>query len=583
MLTSATIENEMLTQDQRMSWWRQSRFGMFIHWGLYALPAGEWGGKEIPNLGEWIMHTAKIPVTEYRKLAAQFNPQKFDARSWVQLAKAAGMKYVTITAKHHDGFAMYHSKASTYNIVDATPFGRDPIKELADECHRQGLRICFYYSQVQDWNEAEGFANDWDFPQPGNFQKYLDEKVKPQLTELLTQYGPVGMIWFDTPYNITAEQAQPLKDLVRKLQPACIISGRLGGGVATDYYSTGDNVVPGSMLGQDWEVPATLNNTWGFKQNDHNWKSVRQLLIILFDIVAKGGNYLLNVGPTADGLIPQESIDILQQMGQWMTINQECIYGSQASPFNEEFPWGNITRKGNVLYLGFYQWPGAPFYLEGLITRVQKIWLLADASALNFQQTINEQSGRRRLLIDLPGQAPDAAVSVVAVQLEAEPQVQTGIHQQGDGAVLLSGIKGLIRKHSQKAQLNFGSRTGGSDGWLDPEITITWRFNLEKAGRYRLDIVTMETGSHGNPAWIGGHRVAVDSEHQQQTCTIVANEKKLSPRTVYWNKVYTYAGEIEYSQAGEKTLRLSPCEIKDDIFEGVKPGFTFKEILLTPA
>ena len=257
------IAQPAISQDQRMQWWRDARFGLFIHWGLYAELAGEYKGQEVPGIGEWIMKRAKIPVAEYRTLAKQFNPVKFDAKAFVAVAKNAGMKYLTLTSKHHEGFAMFASAASAYNIVDATPYGKDIVKALADECHRQGIKICFYYSQSRDWNEPNGLDNDWDFPVQRNFQQYLDEKVKPQLIELLTNYGEIGMIWFDTPMSITTEQAQSLKDLVRRLQPACIISGRLGGGVETDYKSTGDNAIPATVLPGDWEVPATLNNTWG--------------------------------------------------------------------------------------------------------------------------------------------------------------------------------------------------------------------------------------------------------------------------------------------------------------------------------
>ncbi|OPZ67808.1 MAG: Alpha-L-fucosidase [bacterium ADurb.Bin478] len=581
---AAACKSEPITQDQRMEWWRRSRFGLFIHWGLYAIPAGIWKGRSIPGIGEWIMYSAKIPVKEYRKLAEQFNPQKFDAKAWVGLAKAAGMKYITITSKHHDGFALYGSKASSYNIVDATPFKRDPIKELAEECRRQGLKMCFYYSQVQDWNEPGGYGNTWDFPVQGDFQKYLDEKVKPQLTELLTQYGPVGMIWFDTPYNISAEQAQSLKDLVRRLQPACIISGRLGGGVKTDYISTGDNVVPGSMIATDWEVPATLNDTWGFKVEDHAWKSPRLLTIILFDIVAKGGNYLLNVGPTAEGVIPAESAAILHKMGEWMSVNGECIYGTEASPFQREFGWGNITRKGDKLFLGFYQWPADEFYLEGLLTRVEKAWLLADPDqkGLAFQQTLHSDTERPRLTLHLPSTAPDEAVSVVVLQLAGEPMVQQGLFQSGDGSVLLPGVLGKISRNGEEAQLNFGSRTGGSDGWLDPAIAIDWDFHLEKPGRYRVDIITMETGQHGDPAWVGGHTFEIHSTAGLQG-VIRADEKEYSPRAHYWHRIHTHAGHLTFDRPGSQHLRLQPLSINPEQWPDGRPGFTFKEIILTPA
>src|SRR5215204_5781767 len=235
-LNSSAKLSEDAIKEQRLRWFREARFGMFIHWGLYSVPAGEWKGKLVPGLGEWIMNRAKIPVTEYEQLTNQFNPVKFNGEEIVRLAKNAGMKYIVITSKHHDGFAMYQSKVSKYNIFDATPFKRDPLKELADAARKAGIRLGFYYSQTQDWHEPDAIGNDWDFKNEStkNFQKYLDEKVKPQVTELLTNYGPIGLIWFDTPRNISKEQSRELVDLVHKLQPDCLVSGRVGNGLG-DY------------------------------------------------------------------------------------------------------------------------------------------------------------------------------------------------------------------------------------------------------------------------------------------------------------------------------------------------------------
>ncbi|MFP3896070.1 MAG: alpha-L-fucosidase, partial [Anaerolineales bacterium] len=298
-------------RDPRLDWWRRAKFGMFIHWGLYAIPAGVWKGEQIPGIGEWIMYRARIPVQKYKELAEQFNPVKFDAAEWVSLARNAGQKYMVITAKHHDGFCMFDSEVTDYNIVDATPFGRDPIAELAQECERQDIKLGFYYSQTQDWHHPDGVGNDWDYDEAGkDFADYLDNYVKPQVRELLMNYGPIGLIWFDTPREITKAQSRSLLDLVHALQPNCLVSGRVGNSLG-DYASTGDNAIPDGAVDMDWETPATINDTWGFKTHDHNWKSVETLVQKLVDIVSKGGNYLLNVGPTAEGVIPQPSVDRL--------------------------------------------------------------------------------------------------------------------------------------------------------------------------------------------------------------------------------------------------------------------------------
>jgi len=320
-----------------LKWWREARFGMFIHWGLYAIPAGVWKGKDVAGIGEWIMRRAEIPVTEYEQLTEKFNPVQFNAKTWVGIAKKAGMKYIVITAKHHDGFALYDSPCSEYDIVDATPYRKDPMAALARECRKAGIKLCFYYSQWQDWHEPNGANNDWDFDESAkDYAKYIRGKVRPQVTELLTQYGPIGLIWFDTPGQITRGQSLSLKRLVHTLQPKALVSGRVGNELG-DYGSLGDNQIPGGRVTGDWETPATMNDTWGFKTKDHNWKSVKTLLYLLVDLASKGVNYLLNVGPTKEGIIPKSSVDRLTAIGTWMKVNSEAIYGTGANPYPCEF------------------------------------------------------------------------------------------------------------------------------------------------------------------------------------------------------------------------------------------------------
>lgn len=358
-------------RDRRMAWWREARFGMFIHWGLYALPAGIWKNQKMDQIGEWLMSYFRIPIHEYEAIAKDFNPVNFDAEAWVRAAADAGMKYLIFTTKHHDGFAMYHSRVDRYNIVDATPLRRDPTAELAEACRKYGVRFCIYYSQALDWHDPDAggtepgltknlgmsWGNDWDFPDfaQKNFARYLERKVKPQLRELLTNYGSIGSIWFDCPIGINRAQCEDLYSLVRKLQPDCIMNSRLGNGLG-DLDSQGDNCIPGAAMTHDWESPMTLNDTWGYKSFDQNWKTSATLIRTLCDIASKGGNYLLNVGPTAQGEIPQPSLDRLAEVGQWMKTNSPAIYATTPGPLDAQ-PWGRCTQKGQTLFLHIFDRP----------------------------------------------------------------------------------------------------------------------------------------------------------------------------------------------------------------------------------
>jgi len=387
-----------------MTWWRAARFGMFIHWGLYAIPAGQWRGQSIPGIGEWIMLRARIPVREYEQLAKQFNPTRFDADAWARLAKQAGQKYLTITSKHHDGFCMFDSKVTDYDIVDATPFARDPMKDLAAACQRHGIRLCFYYSQTQDWHHPNGDGNDWDYDETRkDFDCYVDEYVKAQVREILSSYGPIGMIWFDTPKRMTLQQSRSLVDLVHDIQPDCLVNGRIGNGLG-DYAESRDNAIPGERLGEDWEVPATINDTWGFKTDDHNWKPVDELIRKLVDCASKGGNYLLNVGPTADGVIPEPSAERLRAMGKWLERNGESIYGTHAGPV-QGLDWCRSTARGGTIYLHVFDWPSWGSLEVPLA--VAKARLLADGSELRVTDSA----------ISAPASAPDPIDTVIALDL----------------------------------------------------------------------------------------------------------------------------------------------------------------------
>ncbi len=426
----------------RLKWFNEAKYGFFINWGLYSIPAGEWKGKPVGGIGEWIMHNAKIPVKEYELLARQFNPVKFNADEWAQLAVDAGMKYVVFDCKHHDGFALYHSAVSKYNCFDATPWKRDPFKELQEACTKRGLKLCFYYSQATDWHEKNGANNDWDFPPNAqkDFDQYLQEKSLPQIKELLTNYGPIGLIWFDVPSMMTPERSKKVHDLVRSVQPDVLINSRLGQGGLHDYRSMGDNEIPHSKLAGAWETAATINDTWGYKKDDHHWKPADDITFKLVDITSKGGNYLLNVGPDGDGFIPQPSQDILRTVGKWLKTNGEAVYGAGPTPFGDELGQPDPTKKDKKgrtafhmssdwrctvkpfdwtwgkpgkLYISFFKWPGAKFELAGVKGKVVKACLLADAKTpLKFTQA------GEKLTVALPEKALDPIATVLCLEVE---------------------------------------------------------------------------------------------------------------------------------------------------------------------
>lgn len=333
--------NETKEQTEaRMKWWHDARFGMFIHWGPYAVPAGQYKGQDIPGIGEWIMSTAKIPVNEYEEFSKSFNPVKFDAAEWVRIAKNAGMKYIVITSKHHDGFGLWNSKVSRYDLVDFSPYGKDALKALSQECNKQDITLCFYHS-IMDWHHPDANSENW--------AKYREEYLKPQIKELLTGYGKIGVMWFDGEWikEWTEDQGKDLYNYVRNLQPDILINNRVGKGrqgmqgMNKDNSYAGDFGTPEQEILSTsstlaWESCMTMNDTWGFKTKDTNWKSSETLIKNLADIVSKGGNFLLNVGPTAEGLIPEASVERLKEMGDWMKVNSGAVYEvRQLKNYNE--------------------------------------------------------------------------------------------------------------------------------------------------------------------------------------------------------------------------------------------------------
>lgn len=414
----------------RMKWWQEARFGMFIHWGLYSIPAGKWG--DATGHGEWIRDTAQIPVGEYDKLQPQFNPTKFDADAWAKMAKDAGMKYLVLTSKHHDGFALFDSKFTDWDVMN-TPFKRDIIKELAQACRKHGVKLGLYHS-IMDWHHPDYLPRrPWEkgtrSVQGAEFDRYV-KYLHNQVTEILTNYGDIAVVWFDGEWESTWNDnyGRPLYNLCRKLQPKTIINNRVTnnrggiideGTIRVGDYATPEQYIPATGLpGVDWETCMTMNDHWGYNAANHNWKSSKELIRNVVDVASKGGNYLLNVGPKADGTFPQESVDRLKDIGKWMRVNGDAIYGTTASPF-KDLPWsGRVTRKGNKLFLHVFEWPrDGRLELPGLATMVKGASLIGSGNSLK-----HTRSGPN-VLIEVPRVATDPIATVVEVDLEGSPAV----------------------------------------------------------------------------------------------------------------------------------------------------------------
>lgn len=491
----------------------QMKFGMFIHWGLYAVPAGEWKGKPVRGIGEWIMAWEKIPVSEYEKLGMQFNPVKYNADEWAQLAQDAGMKYLVITSKHHDGFAMFDSKASDFNIVKATPYGKDPMKSLSKACADRGIKFGFYYSQAQDWHEPNAAGNTWDFPEERDPAPYIKDKLLPQVDEILSNYGDLAMIWFDTPKLLNKEQVIELRKSVKEKQPDCLVNSRIGHGQG-DFDQTGDNSIPTQAKTSNvWEVPATLNDTWGYKKNDHDWKDPRDLVCKLADIVSKGGNYLLNIGPDAEGSVPVESQRILREIGRWMAVNGESIYGTTHSPFNVNGITWRCTAKPGRLYLHMLNWPGKSFELDGLASRVTAARFLDGGEAIPFEQDGN------RLSLELPTTAPDSLNTVVVLDIADRHAVVSREYRFDTEPAVRHLYAWEARLRGEEFRYDWESQSAYNfiDG-TRPRNELRWYNFPQREGEYLVDIeYACEDGQAGSPFRLSSRRIQWEAENTESS------------------------------------------------------------------
>jgi alpha-L-fucosidase len=539
-------------KDRRMAWFREAKFGMFIHWGLYAQPAGVWNGKNVPGAAEWILNTAQIKVADYEPLIKTFNPIKYDPKEWVRIAKDAGMKYIVITSKHHEGWALWDSKLTDWDIA-GTPYKRDLLKQLALACKEAGLKLCFYHS-IMDWHHPDYLPRrSWD-PRPdvkANFPGYV-EFMKGQLKELLTNYGDIGILWFDGEWESTwtHEQGKDLYAYVRKLQPNIIVNNRvdkgrsgMAGMTQGDHfmgdYGTPEQEIPANGFGPgvDWESCMTMNDTWGYSSHDHNWKSSAKLVQNLIDCVSKGGNYLLNVGPTALGEIPEPSVDRLREVGQWMEVNSEAIYGAQASPFPRQLRWGRITRKGKVLYLHVFK-PNDERGLElpGLKTAIRR------AVPLGGGPECKVEAGIAGTVVQMPPLEVGVWLMplVIKVELAGEPVVVPVLPKQAsDGSIELKAMDAKLN-----GGLGYESDKDCIGYWTNQADTVEWEFEAVRS-EPRLEI----------------ELAAPDDSARAQFEIQVAGQsiKGTVPKTGSWSKfVKLDLGKVSIVAPGKTKLVVKP-------------------------
>jgi alpha-L-fucosidase len=445
------------------------------------------------------MNRGKIPVSEYKAYAKEFNPVKYNPDEWVRMAKDAGMKYIVITAKHHDGFALFDSKVDDWDVVDATPYKKDLLKPLVAAAKKQDMKIGFYYSQAQDWIHPGGAkagykeGGGWDPAQNGSFDDYLENVAAPQVDEIMSNYA-IDVLWWDTPVWMNKKRADLLLPLLNK-RPGIIHNNRLGGGYRGDTDTPEQHIPATGIKGRDWETCMTMNGTWGYKSYDHNWKSSEKLIRNLVDIVSKGGNYLLNVGPKPDGTFPAESVNILKDVGQWMKVNGEGIYGTKASPCKKP-SWGRLTRKDDgkntALYLHIFKWPKNGEIRVDVANKVLSAELLADSD-----RKITAEQGGMSVLVKLTGDAPDKICSVVKLVIEGKPVVTDKFTVQSkDGSVKMKAGDASFMGSGQGAP-NTEEKGGVTNigFWHNPKAWVQWTVRINTPGVFAIKLDVASEGS----------------------------------------------------------------------------------------
>lgn len=471
----------------------EGNYAMFIHWGIYSQLGNQYDGKTYYGIGEWMMHKnmAGIPLNDYKQLAKTFNPEKFDAEAIVNVAKEAGMKYIVITSKHHDGFAMYHSKVNKFNVVDATPWNKDPMKDLAAACKKAGLGFGFYYSHNQDWTFPGGNGGPGKDAE-GNratFDDYFKKKCLPQVEEITSEYGQIEIVWFDTPGKMPKEYVQQLVEVVRKNQPNALVSGRAGHNLG-DYKTLGDMEVPLRRVDGMWESVDTTNDSWAYAAYDEYWKSPKEILHRLIACVARGGTYMLNVGPRGDGTIPERAVENLKESGRWIQRYPQVVYATEPSPWEHKMPWGDVTAKGNRLFLTVFDWPASgSLYVPGLKSKIASARLLKGAES----QPVEFKTENGWTVVSLPFRSPEKLAAVIELELEGAPEADSvwGIDPElpVEISTAFATVSGGAEKSDKRWMEKYGEWKRIVEGSkFGTEGKASWEINVLEPGDYNVDL-----------------------------------------------------------------------------------------------
>jgi alpha-L-fucosidase len=548
------------TLNSKTTLFDDGNYSMFIHWGIYSNIGNMWKDTTYYGISEWIQNSnmANIPVEEYMAEAKNFNPVNFDASAIARLAKAAGMKYIIITSKHHDGFAMYDSKSNDFNIVKASPFGRDPMKELAVACKEEGLGFGFYYSHNQDWTfpgGGRGPAKTKEGKEVG-FDYYFKEKCLPQVKEITTQYGDIAIVWFDTPGNMEKKYVEQLVEVVNKNQPNALVSGRAGHGLG-DYKSLGDMNIPIENVEGLWETVDLTNDSWGYAWYDQNWKSPKRILTNVISTVGRGGTYMMNIGPAPDGSVPVQAQEALRNSGEWIHRYPQVIYGAGPSPWGHKFPWGDVTVSGSKLNLCVYDWPlDGELSIPGFQNEIKsaKLWVGGEKKNLEISRT------NAWVTFSLPPRRPEKLVSLIEVEIEGEFSVDKRL-----------GIDPVYTTHLPVAFAGFEKCTIKEKAWMEkfgewkhivqaqdwsPGSKVSWEVDVMKPGYYQVD---MNYSGNGRMVW------RIDNDEG----SLVQNQQNSS-------QVYKYyeMGLLEFDKVGKHTLWVS-------FIDGANDTASLQEIRLT--